>query len=71
MAADYTVADLAAVRRAIARGEKRVQFADRTVDYRDISELLDAESRIVSFLQAAAATRVRSKQAYGITSSGF
>ncbi len=44
--ASYTQADLDAVRAAIARGEKSVQFADRSVTYRSMSELLDAEQII-------------------------
>jgi hypothetical protein len=42
----YTSDDLAKIRTAIARGERSVQFADRTVTYRDVGELLQAEARI-------------------------
>jgi len=42
----FTTADLAVVERAIARGETEVRFADRTVRYRSIEELLSARDAI-------------------------
>jgi hypothetical protein len=66
----YTEADLTAVRTAIAKGERSVQFADRSVTYRDISELLQAEARISQALASAPATR-RKKQMFGVASKGF
>jgi len=39
MSATYTVEQLQALRDALARGEKRVSFGDKTVEYRAIEEL--------------------------------
>ncbi len=39
---NFTQDDLTAVRKAIARGEKTVVFADRTVTYRNMDELIQA-----------------------------
>lgn len=62
----FTQADLDAVRAAIARGERSVQFQDRTVSYRSMDELLRAEERI-----AGALATERSKQSFGVASKGF
>ena len=35
----YTEAQLQALREALAKGEKRVSFGDKTVEYRSIDEL--------------------------------
>lgn len=43
--------DLDAINRAIARGERRVTFSDRTVEYRDIDELLKARDAIQTELR--------------------
>lgn len=59
----FTEADLAAIRSAIARGEQSVSFADRTVTYRSIDDLLKAEARI------AAALQTRAKQTYVVLGS--
>ena len=40
----WTQADLDAIDRAIAAGEKVVQYADRRVEYRSIQELLAARN---------------------------
>lgn len=66
-ASDYTEADLIAIRRAIAKGERSVQFADRMVTYRSIEELLQAESRITQTLR----TTNRPKQSLTVTRKGF
>ena len=34
----YTPADLDALQRALATGERRVSFADKTVEYRSVAE---------------------------------
>lgn len=65
--ADFTQSQLDAIRAAIARGEKTVQFADRSVTYRSIEELLEAEKRITQALRTSA----RSKQTLIVTSNGF
>ena len=38
----YTQEQLDALQAALARGEKRVTFADKTVEYRTVDELKDA-----------------------------
>lgn len=62
----YTQQDLDAVRRAIARGEKSVMFADRSVTYRSMDELIEAERRILAALQPS-----RPRQYLGVTCKGF
>ncbi len=62
----YSQTDLDAVREAITKGERSVQFADRSVTYRSMDELLRAEERI-----AGALATERSKQTFGVTSKGF
>lgn len=62
----FTDADLAAVRRAIAKGERSVQFADRMVTYRSIDELLKAEARMTQSL-----TTGRPKQSLIAARKGF
>lgn len=63
----YTYDDLYAVRRAIARGELRVQYSDREVLYRSIAELLRAEAAILAGLQ----TESRPKQFLGRSCKGL
>ena len=48
----FTQKHLDAVEAAIARGEKTVRYADRTVEYRTVDELLTARDRIRSSLVA-------------------
>ena len=38
----YTAADREALERALARGERRVTFGDKTVEYRTVEELATA-----------------------------
>lgn len=38
----YTLAHLEALEAALAKGERRVTFADKTVEYRTVDELKDA-----------------------------
>ena len=38
----YTADQLSALQNALARGEKRVTFGDKTVEYRSVQELKDA-----------------------------
>ena len=65
----YTEADLTAIRVAIAKGEKSVQFADRSTTYRSMEELFQAEERIAGALATATSTRPR--QSFGVASKGF
>jgi hypothetical protein len=39
MSVTYTEVQLQALREALARGEKRVSFGDKTVEYRTVDEL--------------------------------
>lgn len=48
----FTQTDLDNVRAAIATGEKSVMVNGRRVEYRDMSELLQAEARIQAALAA-------------------
>ncbi len=66
----FTQADLTAVQTAIARGERSVTFADRTVTYRSIDELREAAAMIAQALEAADTTR-RAKQSYAVGSKGL
>lgn len=61
----FTQSDLDAVRAAIAKGEKSVQFADRNVTYRSIAELLEAEKVI------NAAVNPRPRQVLGYATKGL
>ena len=70
MATDYTDANLLAIRTAIARGERSVTFADRSVTYRSMDELMAAEARIARALDTADVDR-RSKQSYCVGSKGL
>lgn len=63
---DFTPEQLAAIRTAIARGERVVQFADRSVTYRSMEELLAAEARIEEALRTA-----RPRQFLGVSRKGF
>ena len=62
----FTDSDLAAIRAAIAKGELMVQFADRSVRYRDIGELKEAEQHILRAQQTP-----RSKQISVTSSKGL
>lgn len=55
----FTQTDLDNVRAAIASGELSVMHNGRRVEYRSVSELLQAESRISADLAAAAPGAVR------------
>ena len=46
----FTADDLARINKAIARGERRVTYSDRTVEYRDIADLLRARDAIITEL---------------------
>ena len=55
----FTQKHLDAVEAAIARGEKTVRYADRTVEFRTVDELLKARDQIRSSLIAYAGPRSR------------
>jgi hypothetical protein len=46
----YTPADLEALQQALATGERRVTFADKTVEYRSVAELQAAIRTVVAAL---------------------
>ena len=53
----YTQANLDALEAALAKGEKRVTFGDKTVEYRSIDELMKAiEAVKCDLFEQAAAT---------------
>lgn len=55
----FTQKHLDAVESAIARGEKVVRYTDRTVEYRDVDELLKARDEIRASLSNAGPARSR------------
>ena len=53
----YTEAQLQALRDSLARGEKRVTFGDKTVEYRTVEELKEAIRQVeIAMNRDAAAT---------------
>jgi hypothetical protein len=60
-----TADDLVVIDRAIAMGEQTVVFADRSVTYRSISDLLKARAIIVAALAG------RNRQTLGYSDKGF
>lgn len=52
MATNFTNDDLEAIEEAITKGVLRVEFSDRTVQYRSISELKQARDIIQDALDA-------------------
>lgn len=60
----YTPAQLAAVERAIARGERIVRYSDRTVEYRSVDELMKVRDQIRTELAQAAGPRSRVARLY-------
>jgi len=46
----YSLAQLQALRDALARGERRVTFADKTVEYRTVDELKTAINEVQTAL---------------------
>jgi len=56
----YTAEQLQALRNALARGERRVDFGDRSVEYRSVEELRAAIREVEAALsQANGGTRTR------------
>jgi len=60
----FTQKHLDAVESAIARGEKTVRYADRTVEYRTVDELLKARDEIRTSLSNASGPRPRVLRLY-------
>jgi hypothetical protein len=66
----YTEAQLQALRDALARGERRVTFADKTVEYRSVEEL-KAAIREVEAALAREAGAPKTRQIRITTDKGF
>ena len=66
-------AKVALLETALARGELRVDFADRSVTYRSVDELKKALSYFQDILAglAAAAGTGRPRQLFAVSSNGF
>jgi hypothetical protein len=68
----FTASDLLAVETAIKSGELKVQYNDRMVLYRSISELLTARDLIKTEVNAPASSSNRiAKQVRFATKTGF
>ena len=52
----YTQTQLQALREALARGEKRVSFGDKTVEYRTVDELQAAIAAVETAMHRDAVT---------------
>jgi hypothetical protein len=66
----WTTADRDAIKSAIAKGEQSVSFADRTVVYRSISDMIQALGMIDAEI-ASTASPSRPKQFTAYSSKGF
>ncbi len=71
----YTDADLAAriaaLETALAREERVVQFADRSVTYTSKAEIYEALNYFKRLLTEAGASGARRKQTLGVAAKGF
>ena len=52
----YPSEQLQALRAALAKGERRVSFADKTVEYRDVDQIKDAIAEVEKALRQDAVT---------------
>lgn len=52
-----TQQDIDKIDRAIAKGERIVRFADRTVEYRSVDELIKAKNALLAELSKATSPR--------------
>jgi hypothetical protein len=66
----YTAADREALERALARGERRVTFGDKTVEYRSVEELR-AALREIDVALAREAGRPKLRQIRVTTGKGL
>jgi hypothetical protein len=66
----YTPADLEALQQALATGERRVAFVDKTVEYRSVAEL-QAAIRAVVAASAQEQGAPAARQVRVTTSKGF
>jgi len=71
----YTAEQLSQLKTALAKGEKRVSFGDKTVEYRSVDELKDAIRHVeIALNKDAVATGVHPRAARQIrftTGKGF
>jgi len=66
----WTQAEINALKTAIAKGEKQVTFADRSVTYRNLDEMLKALA--IMEAEVAVGTGTSRPRQYGVvTRSGF
>ena len=63
----FTQSDLDAIESAIASGATSVQFSDRLVVYRGVSDLLKARATVIAELTAA----TRPRLVYGVANKGL
>jgi hypothetical protein len=66
----YTTQQLEALRKALATGERRVSFGDRTVEYRSVDELKAAIREVESALGREAGAQ-KTRQIRVTTGKGF
>ena len=66
----YTTDQLDALRKALATGERRVTFGDKTVEYRSVEELQTAIREVEAALAKENATPL-ARQIRVTTSKGF
>lgn len=66
----YTTTDLEAIRSALLRNERTVQFADRSVTYRSVEELKAIERDILRELADGSPLR-RPKRVCGVATKGL
>ena len=65
----YTTTQLEALKRALATGERRVSFGDKTVEYRSVAELQAAIRTVEAEIARGSATSKR--QIRVTTGKGF
>ena len=66
----YSNEQLLALQKALATGEKRVTFGDKTVEYRSVDEIQAAIREVEASLARAAGAR-RTRQIRVTTGKGF
>ena len=63
----YTDHQLAALQQALAMGERRVTFGDKTIEYRSIDELKEA----IRIVQSHRDDSIKTRQIRIVTEKGF
>lgn len=66
----YTTTQLEALQKALATGERRVSFGDKTVEYRSVEELREAIRTVEAELARESGQRSK-RQIRVTTSKGF